>query len=267
MINLRELILLLPRYFKDNDSYKDSNDKGILERFLSIFGDYLKDEIQPNIDNVTDLIDVENTDPKLLNFIWELMGAVPYAYGVMMSNSAWNTYLPELPNDPSSWKEIATTDYPRADFRNLLKYVIPIFKARGTLDFYPLLLSFYGYECTVVDESGDYTNPVPSYPNVEYPPEYDTDLRYDDNVTYDITKPNCLRCRRIELYITTNHPITEAFKYRLQILINKYRPIYVRPVLFENYLGSPDQVSVLSRVFVSEGTPSGLPLTLPITLS
>ena len=267
MINLRELIDLLPQYFKDNDSYKDANGKGILERFLSIFGDYFKDEIQPEVDDILNTIDIGTTDPKLLNFIWELMGAVPYAYGVMMSNTSWNTYSPEAPNDPANWNEVTSTEYPLPDFRNLLKYIIPIYKKRGTLDFFPLLLSFYGYETTIVDETGDYNNPTPVSVDPEYTPLFDNGLLYDDDVTYDISRFNCLKCRRVEIHIVTGHPITEEFKTRIQILVNKYRPVYVKPIFFESYI-QPAEIPVSSRIFVSEtDSPSGLPLTLPITLN
>ena len=268
MINLRRLVDLLPQYFRDNDSYKDSNGEGILERLLTIFGDYFKDEIQTPIDGILNVIDVETTDPRLLNFLWELMGAVPYAYGVMMSNNSWKTYSPESPNDPGSWSEVSSSEFPLPDSRNLLKFVTSIYKKKGTLDFYPLLLSFYGYECTVKDESGDYLDPTPADRASEYIPLYDDEeMLYDDGVTYDISKVNCLKCRRIELTIVTGHSIDEAFKARLQILINKYRPVYVRPIFFENYI-QPAEIPVLSRVFVSEtDTPQGLPLPLPITLN
>jgi hypothetical protein len=263
MINLKDLISLLPLYFKDNDTYKDNEDKGILERFLSIFGDYFKDDIQPDIDTMIGIIDIEDTDPKFINFIWELFGAVPYAYGVMMSNAAWNTYNPRGPNDISSWKEITTEQNPRPDFRKLLKYIIPLYKVKGTLDFYPLLLSFFGYDCKVVDSTGDYDNPDPIIPSREYIPRYDTGVKYDTDLTYDLAEESCLKCKDIELYITTHHTITPEFKNLLTKLLNKYRPIYISPLIFEASHIQPGS----SRVRVYEDTIEGFPLVLPTQLN
>ena len=45
MIDIRHLIDFLPWYYKDKDTYK-VNDKGILERFLEICGDYFTDNIK-----------------------------------------------------------------------------------------------------------------------------------------------------------------------------------------------------------------------------
>ena len=39
-----------PSWYKRNDTYKDNNDEGLLERFLKLFGTYVYD-IEDYIDN------------------------------------------------------------------------------------------------------------------------------------------------------------------------------------------------------------------------
>ena len=64
------LIDFLPYYFKSHDTYKDSDGKGILEKFLNICGTYFDDVITPEISSVLD-----NLNMKLhLNIIWVTCG-------------------------------------------------------------------------------------------------------------------------------------------------------------------------------------------------
>ena len=46
MIDLKNLINMLPYMYKSRDTYK-VNDQGILERFINILGYYLNDEVLP----------------------------------------------------------------------------------------------------------------------------------------------------------------------------------------------------------------------------
>lgn len=77
MINFHALMDLLPSYFKALDTYKDQNDKGVLERFLELIGESVVDDTDrnssmlPNIDNILDIIDVETTRAGLLDYIYD----------------------------------------------------------------------------------------------------------------------------------------------------------------------------------------------------
>ena len=58
-MNLRNLINQLPFYFKEADTYKNSNGEGLLERYLQIFGKYLEDDLKPSIDSMREYISVD----------------------------------------------------------------------------------------------------------------------------------------------------------------------------------------------------------------
>lgn len=228
MIDLKDLIGLLPPYFKDKDSYKDDNGKGILERFLSICGNYFSDEITPDIDNIMGLLDLDHTSEIYLNYIWELFGSIPFAYGVLIDTRLWETYS-KVGSNSSEWLKAIEAVPPRAIPRDILKYAIPLYKIRGTLDFYRILLGFYGYKCTIEDPTGDSVNEpsILGSPNI---PLYDIGLQYDSGETYDISK-NCLSCIGVKLKIYTEYPdtsiITDAFLNRLYSLLNRFRPLNV----------------------------------------
>ena len=71
MINLSNPIELLPPYYKDNDTHKNIEGKGILERFLEVLGwefTRTSGEIKLLLDRV---IEVGIMEPELLNLIWE----------------------------------------------------------------------------------------------------------------------------------------------------------------------------------------------------
>ena len=58
-MNLRNLINQLPFYFKEADTYKNSNGEGLLERYLQIFGKYLEDDLKPSIESMREYISVD----------------------------------------------------------------------------------------------------------------------------------------------------------------------------------------------------------------
>src|ERR1019366_6410421 len=116
MINLRSIIDLFPTFYKDNDTYKDSNDEGILERFLQVCGNYFQDQVIPDIDNIMNLIDIDNTDPIYLNYIWELFGSIPYAYGTIINQRLWETYS-KISSNQNAWLIAIEATVPRASAR------------------------------------------------------------------------------------------------------------------------------------------------------
>ena len=110
---------LFPYYYKDYDTYKDANGKGILERFVEVCSEYFDNEVVPEIDNILDNIDVDICKDLYLNYLWEFLGEIPYS----------NTYNNKI--------------YPNPNPRQVLRYAISLFKIRGTALFYEVLGRLY----------------------------------------------------------------------------------------------------------------------------
>lgn len=128
---------LFPAYYKDYDTYKDKNGKGILERFIEVCSNYLDTDIIPDIDNFMDILDVDVTSDIFLNYFWEYFDYIPYAYGVLVKGT------PFTKENVASW--LNTPDgFPKADTRSILKYAVSLYKIRCTQDFYTILGRFYG---------------------------------------------------------------------------------------------------------------------------
>lgn len=128
---------LFPAYYKDYDTYKDKNGKGILERFIEVCSNYLDTDIIPDIDNFMDILDVDVTPDIFLNYFWGYFDYIPYAYGVLVKGT------PFTKENVASW--LNTPDgFPKADTRSILKYAVSLYKIRCTQDFYTILGRFYG---------------------------------------------------------------------------------------------------------------------------
>lgn len=115
----------LPEYFKVNDTYKDAEGKGILERFLSIFGVDLDEITLPLLENTTDILNPEKS-VDLLNQILNPTGA---DNGKFLNHIAYglNNPIDVLPDE--------------AQYRKLLSFVITLYKLRGT----KLAIRYWGY--------------------------------------------------------------------------------------------------------------------------
>lgn len=242
MINLSKLINLLPFYFKDKDTYKDENDEGILERFLDICGLYFRDDVKPDIDNLLDYIDSDKAHPMILNHIWEFLGSIPYAYGAIYDGGSWDKYKDKELNR-EIWEQEIINNSPRAYSRDILKYVISLYKIRGTLSFYDMLLRFYGMSCIVDDPTGDLQDPNSTIQSLDiYPVYYDEEdtiqgnpISYDEdplNMWYydENDKSNCTTCIEVHLQITVDSSIniTDEMVERTLLLLNRFRPIHVK---------------------------------------
>ena len=91
-MDLKKLIDLLPYYFKENDTYKDSNGKGILERFLEICGSYFEDQVVDNTAQILENLDVDKCPDYLLQYFWEWFGCIPFAEGEFIDPNKWAQY-------------------------------------------------------------------------------------------------------------------------------------------------------------------------------
>lgn len=210
-------------YYKDNDTYKDSNGKGILERFISICGEYIDDSIMPDVDNMLDLIDLDRTPEVYLSLLWEYFGYIPYAYGLL------NQGTPYTQDNLNNW---VNSNYPTVDYRSILKYAISLYKIRCTPDFYAILGRFYNLFIEIQVPNNPYTGGYILYDTNE--------VNYDNQFSYD--QPlGCLECTHLtaKVYIPTgpylwlinNNKLPQA-KAAIIALLNKYLPIHAK--LFEN---------------------------------
>lgn len=157
MLDLRKLIDFLPYYYKQNDTYKVDG-KGILERYLDIFGNYFQDNIIGDIDNILDIIDINTCNPIYLNYLWEFLGEMPFAYGINIDKDKWKDYFNGFKSDEEIQELANLWIIPKADgpfkldlnqVRNLLKYSVALFKIRGTEMFFEILFRLYGLTCTI----------------------------------------------------------------------------------------------------------------------
>lgn len=154
---------LFPAYYKDYDTYKDKNGKGILERFIEVCSNYLDTDIIPDIDNFMDILDVDVTSDIFLNYFWEYFDYIPYAYGVLVKG------VPFTKENVASW--LNTPDgFPKADTRSILKYAVSLYKIRCTKDFYTILGRFYGvrFELEEILFEDGYSNKSSNNPGINH---------------------------------------------------------------------------------------------------
>lgn len=205
MINLKSLIDFLPPIFKNTDTYKVEG-KGILERFLEVCGEYLEDDITPDIENTLDIIDIKNIDPIYLNYLWELLGEIPFGSNIAIDKDQWDRYYDgtlskeELTQLSKNWvipkDGIISLDETR--IRTLLKYSLTLLKVRGTKKFFETLFEIYGISCTISDIYG---NDEGLYAKLS---KLDTDSAILDNTTTDYVG-HCNDCLSVKIDIGTNY--------------------------------------------------------------
>lgn len=190
MRSLRSLIDWLPYYFKASDTYiKDG--KGLFERYLEIFGNYFEDKVVGDINSLDDLIDVDKTPEVYLGYLWEFLGAMPYANPHAIDPEKWKTIFNGF-DSPSTiealkkyWVYPMNTsanssndhfDLTDAQVRALVKYSIALFSIRGTRKFFEVLLKLYGLEV----EIGQYS----AYPQTTVEDDDDSDYYGTDQDYY-----------------------------------------------------------------------------------
>lgn len=211
MIDLKNLINMLPYMYKDRDTYK-VKDEGLLERFLKILGYYLNDQVVPDIDNTINNIDLDKTKEYYLNYFWEFLGELPFGYAFLIDKDLWDKYH-EIEPSVNIWEIqkngpiILSTE----KIRTLLKYSITLLKIRGTKKFYETLFNIYGLKCTITDpttsEYIDDFNGVSYVPSSSIKiPKFDED-RFDET-NFDVQYANCTTCISVDIDIST---LSEGF--------------------------------------------------------
>lgn len=113
------LFKLLPDYFKQNDSYKNNFNKGILERYMDIFGNELDAWVVPYIECVMDINNPQVAQEKFLDHI----------------SDSWGS-----PSDL-----FLSTDR----YRNQLKTILSLHKSKGTLGQVTNMFYLFGYDLVI----------------------------------------------------------------------------------------------------------------------
>lgn len=153
----------LPVYFVGNDTYKDSEDKGLLERYLSVFGYELDFELIPQLECYLEIIDASICKPEYLDHISDVLG-----------------------NPPDIFQD-------ETIYRNLLRYILSVYKIKGTLKAYELFFSILGF-----------TIELEEIPPIQEESNYDQDGLYDQGTEESIYDQD--RCEPCSLYKITFFP-------------------------------------------------------------
>lgn len=202
--------IFFTNYHKEHDSYKDINNKGLLERFIEVCGEYLDDEIVPLIDNHLDILDFDKCPEEFLVYWWEYFGSIPYAYQVL--NQSTEVIAP----------------YPSANTRDVLKYALSLYKIRCTHKFYEVLGKFYNVRFELIPQNfTQLADPFPKYDRSKV--KYDSEYQFDKN--------NCLECLKFKVKIHIPLSVYEHFedanewlklKKAFLLILNKYLPPHVQ---------------------------------------
>ena len=242
---------LFPYYYQENDTYHDSQGKGILQRFTEVCSEYFDTDIiedqgtQPGLDNIVNLIDVDLTPELFLNYLWEFLGEIPYAYGLIIQGKTYDK------DNLRDWI-FNNTDFPQADPRQLLKYAISLYKIRGTDKFYTILGRFYGFQIELIETNnggnpGD-DNLVPSHDHLVLAgyPDSITIATYalgEDEVRAPYPDGDCYSClyflvkvgMSVERYneLVSNNRLDIVIDLLLSI-IEKYLPIHCKIAHYDN---------------------------------
>lgn len=71
---------LFDHYYKSNDTYQDSEGKGIFERFIDVCSGYFDTEVMPDIDNFMECLDVD----KMPTYIPELSLGILWVHSLCL---------------------------------------------------------------------------------------------------------------------------------------------------------------------------------------
>lgn len=167
-----------PRYFKEQDTYKGDDGRGILERFLDVCGEYFDNQVVLLTENLINQIDIEQVDTLFLNYWWEYFGELPLAWGLMTQGIKHY----EIPNNNLLKWNNTLKGYPKADSRKALRYIISLYKIRGTELFYQVLGRIYGINIHLDQVPCEKCNPNPNPPIAKDP----STERCDDCVCYSL---------------------------------------------------------------------------------
>lgn len=131
-----------PDYFWENDSYKDGQGLGLLQRYLKAIGQELDENITPQIANVQDIQDPITTAEKYLTHLSDVLG-----------------------NPPDTFYDVPK-------YRRMLRYIMGINKCKGTIASYEKIFAILGVTINITQIAEQ----VYQYDTGE---QYDKALTYD----------------------------------------------------------------------------------------
>lgn len=185
-MSLKEYIRArLPDYILTNDSYKDVNSKGFVERYLEIMGEELDEEYYSTIDLIIEQNNPIKTLAPYLDYIATALGDLP--------NISLNT----------------------GHYRNLLSFIVSIWQIKGTIASYRVGFLALGLTNTSVNEIVP-EDIVYDDPTVFYDEPFEYDFNCQPCSDYDIsTSGPTLTAdlyQKIFLVISLLEPINARFK-------------------------------------------------------
>ena len=125
---------------------------------MSVIGEELDSEVYPMIYNYLDIIDSRTAHNKYLNHISDVLGNPPDILGT---------------ND---------------SYRNMLRYIVSVYKIKGTSKAYQLFFSLLGYDIDIIELGSQQVLNT-----------YDGQMKYDDNNEYDIN--GCNNCTQYDIVL------------------------------------------------------------------
>lgn len=158
---------LIPGYLIEKDSYKDSQGEGLFERYLVMFGEYLDDDVLVKIDSYLDITDPQICEERFLEHISDVLG-----------------------NPPDVFNDIEI-------YRNLLSYIVSIYKIKGTKRAYELFFSLMGFAIEIEE-----------LPVLNIGSNYDQDSQYDVNPEDNLYDQNI--CQPCSYYIIRFYYVNDA---------------------------------------------------------
>lgn len=199
---------LLPIYIIREDSYKDSEDRGLFERYMMLFGDNIDEQISSEVENYLNIIDATICDEKFLNHISDVLGNPP------------DVFLNE------------------AQYRNLLSYILSVYKIKGTKRAYELFFSMLGF---VIE--------IEEIPPISNEGNYDSEGNYDGDELLAIYDQNlCQPCSfyTIKFYYRDdlNQVVTLQTLELLRAAIDFNEPINARLKSFDLVINLSDEMSI-----------------------
>lgn len=250
-MDLKKLIDLLPYYFKENDTYKDSNGKGILERFLEICGSYFEDQVVDNTAQILENLDVDKCPDYLLQYFWEWFGCIPFAEGEFIDPNKWAQYYNgfDPKSEYESKKHYWLYDNPNDPLnlsldtkRRILKYAVSLLKCRGSKVFFDTMFRLYGIKAEVDEQTGLNAIEDHTQRDVIFDDGQDGEYALFDKKTFD-WETYCTQCIPVYFNITysdqaykdnNNFEPTEKFTNFVTAItnfINKYIPFNAHPII------------------------------------
>jgi hypothetical protein len=130
-------------YFHREDTYKNSEGEGLLQRYTQIFGDELDEQIIPSIEDFYKNLDVLNCDEQTLKYLSDFLGTPPDLF--------------------------LNTDI----YRKILSNIISIYKIKGTVQSYEIFFKLMGFNIIIEDEE------FRSFNRYDTNLRYDSGLVYD----------------------------------------------------------------------------------------